>query len=169
MILFGCFILLIFVFLSRAELVLLGKSAQGKVVALRTWGRAGRYVDPIIEYTDGYSVQTFRGESNLGYDVGSLVPVRYLAAENPHAVIYTFFGCWIAPLLYSVIPLVLLLAAGLSFFRSDTLFVFQLNKPVGVKIIKSNAEHMEEQTGEQREAEIREKAYQRMKSGKRRR
>jgi hypothetical protein len=158
-----------FVFLSRAKHVFVGKRTTGEVIGEHIWGSRTKYTDPVVSFEDGFGTVTFYGESNLHYQRGDRVPVIYLEREDPEAYINTFLGFWLRPLMYSIIPVFLLLAALLSFFSAKDTFLFSFTRPFGMKILRDKGEVLEELKEEADVEEIRRKAFLRMKSGKRKR
>lgn len=162
-------IIMLFVVLSRSKYLVLGKRTIGEVTGMHVWGTRGRYTDPVVAYSEGKNKWTFDGESNLDYQVGDKVPVIYLDGEEEKTYIYTFGGFWLTPLLYTLIPLFILLAALLSFFKPKDTFLLSFSKPFGLKVIRNRKDVEEEIQDEENETEIRRRAYERMKTGKRRR
>ena len=160
--------ILFFVFLYRAQFVFFGKRANGEVVGGYVWGLA-KAADPEIRFFRGNTPVLFKGEQNMRYQQGEIVPVIYLDQPDPDAHLYTFFGFWLKPLICSLVPIIFLVPALFSFFHRGDTFAFSLSKPFGMKVIRDAEETLKKMKEDAKEAETRMKARQRMKSGERKR
>lgn len=127
----GIFMILLYVFLYRVKFIRNSELTRGIVVDKKIiWGlrSGGRQVAPIIAfYYDEYQYR-FPAELNLNLEKGDIVDVIFNLDDPTDAMVYSFNGFWLAPLLYAIFPFILYVAAIFSFIKPGQQFVIPLWK-----------------------------------------
>ena len=83
----------------------------------------GFFTAPVVQFVKGNKVVTFQGETNTSYHKGQSVTVIYNKENINTAKIYSFTGFWLTPLLFCLLPFLLLTAIVFSFFKQDAIIV----------------------------------------------
>jgi hypothetical protein len=129
----GIGIILFYLALNRLSEVANSNFVKGWVVNEIKWGNGtlgeteGFFTAPVVQFVKGQKVITFQGETNTSYHKGQSVTVIYKKENVTSAKIYSFTGFWLAPLLYCLLPLLLLTALVFSFFKSDAIIVADMS------------------------------------------
>jgi hypothetical protein len=132
-------IVLFFLLLNRAEFYFGSKTAQGEVTGFhRNYSNKG-YVSytPIVRFAAGkefYEVETIK---NMEAYVGDKYEMRYRPESPDRAVINNFYGFWFYPILFCLIPFMLLSAGVYSFIERYEVFCIRLRKQVEGQSIPS--------------------------------
>jgi hypothetical protein len=125
----GICIILFYLLLNRLTLVANSSFVKGWVVNEIKWGNGtmgeteGFFTAPVVQFVQHDKVITFQGETNTSYHKGQSVTIIYQKEDVTSAKIYSFTGFWLAPLLYSLLPFLLLTALVFSFFKPDAMIV----------------------------------------------
>ncbi len=137
--LIGISIVIIFLFLNRFDYIIGSTTTIGEVKYIKMWtqGTISRthYTAPIISFNYGSKTITFQAETNMDLEKGEKVNVIYKNKNPQNARIYSFIGFWLAPILYSMIPLLFLTALILSFINKSDEILFSFNKGFTMKRI----------------------------------
>lgn len=116
-------ITLLSTYANRLLLVLNGNTAKGEVVSFvgvegyESRHNTSTYIAPCIAFYNGKQQIVFVGESNLDLDRSEMVPVIYSKTNPERAFIYTFFGFWFLPIIYALLPIIVIVAIPLSFLK----------------------------------------------------
>jgi hypothetical protein len=126
---FGLIIILLLCYSWRINFYLRGKITSGTVLTT-TYSNIRRttYTYPTVKFLVGDDAYTFRADSNLPYDENDKVSVIYNPNDPRQCWIFTFLGFWLTPLIYSILPVVLLTAATFSFWSADDLITIGRKK-----------------------------------------
>ena len=130
----GICIILFYLLLNRWTLVNASSFTKGWVVNEIKWGNGtmgeteGFFTAPLVQFIKKNKVITFQGETNTSYHKGQSVTVIYDKNNVNTAKIYSFTGFWLAPLLYCLLPFLLLTALVFSFFKPDAIIVADIGK-----------------------------------------
>ena len=127
----GIFMILLYVFLYRVKFIRNSELTRGIVIDKKEVGglrTGGGQIAPIIAfYYDGYQYR-FPAELNLNIERGDIVDVIFNLDDPTEAMVYSFSGFWLAPLLYAIFPFILYVAAIYSFIKRGQQFVIPLWK-----------------------------------------
>jgi hypothetical protein len=83
---------------------------------------------PIIEFLVANKSITFEGTSNMDVETGDKVQVIYKISDPTKAQVYSFVGFWLTPLLYCIVPMMLLIAIVFSFLSPSQTVVLNFDK-----------------------------------------
>lgn len=140
----GIVIILLFITINRISMMAGSATAAGKVVSIKTgsyqrsyvynggYHSAGSYSAPVIQFETDNSTITFTGERNVELEYGAPVTVIYKKANPTDAWVYSFSGFWMAPLIYGLIPLLVLAAAVYSFLSKKDRLQIAIGKTMKV-------------------------------------
>ncbi len=103
------FILSFFIFcscilLTRINYLINGRTAIGKVVNFNDWARGGIFVEPIIHFKMDTTTISFIPSINTNSIDNETVPIIYFSVKPKQAMLFTFTGFWLNPLLSFAIP-----------------------------------------------------------------
>ncbi len=105
---------------------------KGRVIGLKSWYMSAKrdeiYSPPMVRFATDSLLITFQGETNLDYEEGEIVPVIYKTTDPANAHINTFLGLWLAPLLYCLLPLMVLTAVLFSFMNERDILVIDFGR-----------------------------------------
>lgn len=140
----GVAIIALFITINRVDFLIGSSFAEGKVVKVRKWsGSRGRsYFAPIVSYSVGANSYTFQGETYSELNVGEEVSVVY-KNDLSVAEVFSFVGFVMTPLIYALLPLLILTAAIYSFIEKNETVAFSIkgitkNKPLNFQSININ-------------------------------
>lgn len=123
----GLGIIVLYLFLNRFDFIWGSSTTTGKVIGFEKWvARTGRisFRAPIIQFSTDNEQLTFQGETDMDIKLGETVEVIYKPSNPTNAEVYTFAGFWLSPIIYCLIPLIILIAAAFSFLKpSDTITI----------------------------------------------
>lgn len=140
--LIGVATILVFVVINRVNFIIGSKFTVGQVIKIKSWstrnyrGGGSYYTAPIVKFTDHMNEMTFQGETNEDLKPGEFVKVIYKSDDQSDAKIFSFIDFMLPPLLYSLIPLLLLSAATFSFIESTDLVELNIEKMYKLTIRK---------------------------------
>lgn len=143
-------IILLFAVINRYDYIFKSKVTTGYVSLARTEGLSGALglgfsqKIHVIAFSVGKKKYSIESESNAKLKIGQEVKVIYKKDDPNNAYVYNFTGFWLAPLLYSIIPLLFISAALLAFFDKEDCFVITLGKKLSVTKIKNSKPLLEE-------------------------
>ncbi len=125
----------IYLVLNRVDYMIGSETTTGNVIRIKKWYSRGSYSAPVINFkTELYNV-TFQGETNMDVEVGDKVKVIYKTEYPSDAEVFSFVGFWLAPLLYCLVPLMVLAAAVFTFLEKNTSYNIYVGR--GMKFSKS--------------------------------
>ena len=125
----GTGIILFFIVLNRLVYISGSAITTGKVIGIQYGNsrsnyvyssnryREGSYSFPVIQFNADSLRITFSGEHNVDLAAGETVSVIYKKKDPSQAKVYSFSGFWMAPLLYGLLPLLILAAVVFSFLE----------------------------------------------------
>jgi len=141
-------VIILYLFLNRFQYIRKSNFATGEVVALEikkdVMSSEKRFSCATIEFEAGDEIVCFSSERDVKYEIGETVKVIYKKDNPLDAKVYSFAGFWLAPTLYCIIPLWLIIAIILSFMNKNALIMFNFKRGFSyVKEIKqiSNIEN----------------------------
>ncbi len=127
--LIGVGIVFLYLLLNRVDYIFGSNTTKGEVVRIRSWtGRRSSYTAPIVKFSTETDNITFQGTTNMDATVGEMVDVIYKVDDPTNAEIYSFIGFWLSPLIYCILPLILLTAAAFSFLTASDILIFTIGK-----------------------------------------
>jgi hypothetical protein len=127
--LIGVGIVFIYVLLNRVDYIFGSNITTGEIVRIRSWsGNRSSYTAPIVKFSTETNEITFQGTTNMDASEGETVDVIYKANDPTNAEIYSFVGFWLSPLIYCILPLILLTAASFSFLTASDMLIFNIGK-----------------------------------------
>ena len=116
----GTIIILIACYTPRIQFYLHGKIVPGKVTHNITWsGRRTTYSASVVKFVAGDYQYTIHGETNVHFNQNDIVSVIYNPDDPADAKILSFLGFWFVPMLYSILPFIIMAAAVFSFMSSE--------------------------------------------------
>jgi hypothetical protein len=130
----GFGVILLFLLINRLDHMIGTRITTGQVIGERKWHsysyREGttNYTAPLVRFSDGTSLFTFEGITNMEVKGGEKLSVIYKIDDPQQAGIYTFTGFWLSPLIYCLIPLLLLGAAVFSFLTASEYVIIASGK-----------------------------------------
>lgn len=114
--------------LNRWEYIKGCRIVEGKVIGMQ---HHSSFSVPLIEYSvDSTMVIRFYGESNMNLSTQSKVKVIYKIDNPNEAVAYNFIGFWLAPLIYTLLPFIILVSLVFSFLTKRQHFIIRFGKGV---------------------------------------
>jgi len=136
---------LVVVFLSilmfRIDYLIEGKTTTGEVIKIKTWATGSRrfggtYSAPVVTFNSDQYTITFQGETNMSATIGEKVNVIYQPNNSEKVLIYSFIGFWLTPILWHIIPYILLIGPAIFSFvkKNDQIIIVLERKPKLFKI-----------------------------------
>jgi len=130
------------ILLDRVEYILSSKAANGRVIEIKKWSTqgkyGGRYTAPIIKFsTDDYII-TFQGVTNMEAYVGEKVNVLYNPSNQVEASVFNFIGFWLTPLIFLLIPIMIITAFVFSFFKKNVIYSLEIGKKIRLNKINKD-------------------------------
>jgi len=129
----GCGLLIIFISLNRIHFLIGSKFATGKVVR---WRQYRAYSTPIIQFTDANYLITFAGEANTDLETDDPVTVIFKKDDPTDAQVFSFAGFVMRPMIYALIPLMLLAAAVYSFLDPRDVVILRMQSFYKIRFSK---------------------------------
>ncbi len=126
----GLIIIFFYLVLNRINFTKDTSLTKGVVIGLKGWSRRGpAYSPPMVLFRSRSGEEiTFHGETNSAYMEGDTVPVIYKNDDPSNAHINTFTGFWLGPLIYSILPLMILTAVVFSFMNERDFLIIDLGR-----------------------------------------
>lgn len=133
--LIGVAVVILYLFLNRLDFIWGSNITSGQVIRFEKWN-AKLHTDgnllytsdglpfkaPLIEFIHEGQEYTFMGESDVEVKLNEQVQVIYKLSDPKDAEIYSFTGFWLTPIIYSLLPLMIVIAAVFSFLKpNDTI------------------------------------------------
>jgi hypothetical protein len=143
--LIGVVTILLFVIINRINFIIGSKFTIGQVIKTKSWstrnwrGGSSYYTAPVVKFNDQHYEITFQGEGNEDLKPGEFVKVIYKSDDQSNAKIFNFIDFVLPPLLYSLIPFLLLSAATFSFIESTDFVEINLEKLYKLTIRKEKS------------------------------
>ncbi len=132
----GIAIIAIYLILNRVDYIFNGNITTGYVVDEKVWVSADSTVitqtAPIISFNTNSEMHTFQGEINSSFDIGEKVQVIYKTENPSKAKVYNFTGFWLTPIIYCLIPLILIAAAIFTFLKKTDVIVLEIGKRIKI-------------------------------------
>lgn len=129
----GLALTFVYLILNRLDYIFASQTTIGQVVEIQY---EGGFSVPIINFSPSDTSVSFKGVANMNLGLGDIVSVVYKTNDPSNAEIYTFTGFWLTPLLYCLIPLMLLMAIVFSFLSKKQTFTIHIGKQI--RLYKDN-------------------------------
>lgn len=126
----GLIVILVYLLLNRVDYIWNSKITKGHIIGTAKWtaGRSSSFSAPVVRFNvDGLEI-IFYGTTNTEMDTGQEVNVIYKISDPQSAEIYDFMGFWFSPLIYCLLPLIILTAAVYSFLTAKDIISIDFNK-----------------------------------------
>jgi len=120
----GLCLILVYVAVNRLNFIRLGNFTNGKVYNIVK--TSGNHTSPVIEFSTDSLIVKFHSETDEDLEPGQQVEVIYQRSDPRNAKVYSFIGFWLSPLLYCILPVIVLAAAVYSFLSKR--FVIHVGK-----------------------------------------
>jgi hypothetical protein len=140
----GLSVIALFLLLNRLEYYFKSDITSGQVIKINN--PYGRYSAPVIRFSTEKYVVTFEGVKNMDLKRGEQVKVIYNIKNPEEAEVYSFVGFVLTPLLYCIVPVILLFSAVFSFFSPTQMIAINSNKLFKNEKIKSTSELFKKST-----------------------
>ncbi len=119
--LIGLFIIFIYLVLNRVDYIIGSNTTEGEVIKTRNH-------ESIIKFQTDSKEITFHGTTIMTLEIGEKVRVIYKVENPKNAKIYRFSGFWFIPILYCLLPLMVLTAAAFSFLAPSNIIIISYEK-----------------------------------------
>lgn len=125
----GIVVIVFYLVLNRIHFMEGTAITKGEIIGLEGYSNRGPvYAPPMVHFiTDSIDI-TFHGETNTDYREGEIVPVIYKLDNPSDAYIYSFLGFWLGPVLYCILPLMVLTAVVFSFMGERDRIVLRFER-----------------------------------------
>lgn len=128
--------------LDRFEYILSSSTTSGRVIEINKWTTRGKYGGtysaPIIKFSTDKYIITFQGVANMKAYLGEKVTVLYDDSNPIKASVYNFVGFWLTPLIFFLIPIMVITAFVFSFFKRNVIYSLELGKKIRFNKIKKD-------------------------------
>lgn len=129
------------ILLFRIDYLIGGKFTSGEVIDIKIWTSGssrypGTYSAPIVRFNTDSAVITFQGETNVSASVGEKVSVIYQPNDSEKNLVFSFFGFWFTPILWHIIPYILLIGPAIFSFvkKDDQILIAFERRPKFIKV-----------------------------------
>ena len=136
-------VILLFLAVNRLNNILKSEITEGVVIGHKIWENKtfpeDTEISPIVSYKVDDEIYDFTAQRNLKYETGQSIKVIFRKKHPENAYIYSFSGFWLSPILYCLIPIILLSALIFTLISKNDIIVVSFGDKKGIhKINKKN-------------------------------
>jgi hypothetical protein len=127
----GLSIIALYIGLNRMDYFIGSETTTGVVI-----GQSLRTGAPLVRFVVDSKAVFFETIPNMQVEPYERVSVIYKKENPSHAAVFSFVGFWLYPIIYSLLPFVLLTASVFTFMDSSQRFVVTFGK--GISVVKKD-------------------------------